>query len=45
MRRIMRDLAENNYFNENLDYSTLANKEKFLRSKELFLNTKNHNEV
>ena len=40
MRRIMRDLAENNYFNEKLDYSTLANKENFLRSKELFLNSK-----
>ena len=44
MRRIMRDLAENNFFNEKLDYSTLANKENFLRSKELFLNSKNiHN--
>ncbi len=40
MRRIMRDLAENNYFNEKLDYSTLANKENFLKSKELFLNSK-----
>ena len=42
MRRIMKDLAENNYFNEKLDYSTLANKESFLRSKELFLNSKNN---
>tara|TARA_B100000212_G_scaffold208112_1_gene157098 strand:+ start:1979 stop:3724 length:1746 start_codon:yes stop_codon:yes gene_type:complete len=41
MRRIMRDLAENNSFNENLDYSTLANKESFLKSKDIFINSKN----
>ena len=43
MRRIMRDLAENNHINEKLDYSTLANKENFLRSKELFLSSKKIN--
>ena len=40
MRRIMRDLAEKNLFNESLDYSTLANKENFLKSKDIYINSK-----
>jgi len=39
MRRIMRSLAEDKSFDENLDYSTLANKNAFLQSKDSFLNS------
>ena len=39
MRRIMRSLAEDQSFNENLDYSTLANKDAFLKSKDSFINS------
>ena len=39
MRRIMRSLAEDESFDENLDYSTLANKDAFLQSKDSFLNS------
>ncbi len=35
MRRIMRDLAANS-FDEKKDYSTIANKEKFFKSKDIF---------
>ena len=39
MRRIMRDLANKNAIDESLDYSTLANKESFLKSKDIFINS------
>ena len=39
MRRIMRDLANKNAIDESLDYSTLANKESFLKSKDVFINS------
>ena len=35
----MRSLAEDQSFNENLDYSTLANKDAFLKSKDSFINS------
>ena len=39
MRRIMRSLAEGGIFDENLDYSTLANKDAFLQSRDSFLSS------
>ena len=39
MRRIMRDLANRNELDEKLDYSTLANKESFFKSKDVFINS------
>ncbi len=37
MRRLMRSLSEDSLFDESADYSTLANKDKFLDSAEYFL--------
>ena len=41
MRRIMRLIVEKNYFDESADYSTLENKDQFLKSMKNFLNKKN----
>ncbi len=40
MRRIMRDLADGKKFDESRDYTTLANKEAFLKSKDIFINAR-----